>query len=299
MKLWFLFSICMINAVFIESKVLSSYGCYSLLGKLPRMSALSRSITPINVHSHNKEDINIVCISLTKGAEFKGDKYVGSTVDLSNSAHGLSLILPKSEISSGLYGLSLEPIIISSCKKAEIILVSPPNTKLSLLQPFIIFSCLEVIKQQISISQIKHEESKSSSLQVDYSSLGSGIPFSKRPYECRFDSPTFAKEGSSINYKKKQVYWTCFSKVDELLVINLFSEMNISEKVLLSIVDDMHSHSNKISVKSPCNGIMHENKQGILAKNKVFLRMECNEENLPKFLSSKDLEVRQSQLRKK
>ncbi|OII72073.1 uncharacterized protein cubi_01406 [Cryptosporidium ubiquitum] len=262
------------------------------------MPALSRSITPINVHDYNQEDVNIVCISLIKGAEFKGNQHVGSIVDLSSNAHGLSLILPKLEISSGLYGLSLEPIIISSCKSAKILLTSPPNTKLLLLQPFIIFSCLEVAKQQVSTSQTIIEESKSL-LKIDYSSLGSGIPFSKRPYECRFDSPTFAKDGSSINYKKKQVYWTCFSKVEELLVINLFSEMRTLEKILLSIVDDMHSPSNKISVKSPCNGTMHENKQGILARNQIFLRIECDEENLPKLLNSRDLVLRQRQLRKK
>ncbi|KAH8584164.1 uncharacterized protein ELE39_001667 [Cryptosporidium sp. chipmunk genotype I] len=299
MKLWFLVLSFIVNAAFIESlKVLSSYGCYSLLGKLPRMSVLSRSITPINVHEYNQDDVSIVCISLVKGAEFKSNQNE-AIIDLSNNAHGISLVLPKSEILSGLYGSSLEPIIISSCKKAKVLLSSPPNTKLMLLQPFVVFSCIEVVKQQISIPQTKPEKPQTILPQVDYLSLGSGIPFGKRPYECRFDSPTFAKEGSSINYKKKQVYWTCFSKVEELLVINLFSENNISEKVLLSIVDDMRSIPNKISVKSPCNGTMHENKQGILNKNQVFLRIECEEENLPKLLISRDLGLRQTQLRKK
>ncbi|TRY51884.1 Uncharacterized protein CTYZ_00002002 [Cryptosporidium tyzzeri] len=299
MKLWFLVFAFVINSAFIESsRVLSSYGCYSLLGKLPRMSALSRSITPINVHDYNQEDVSIVCISLVKGAEFKFDQH-DSIIDLSNNAHGISLVLPKSEILSGLYGSSLEPVIISSCKKAKILLSSQPNTKLMLLQPFIIFSCIEVVKQQTPIPQKRSEKSESHPPQIDYLSLGSGIPFGKRPYECRFDSPTFAKEGSSINYKKKQVYWTCFSKVEELLVMNFFSENNISEKVLLSIVDDMRSTSNKISVKSPCNGTIHDNKQGILNKNQVFLRIECEEENLPKLLINKDFGLRRTQLRKK
>lgn len=298
MKLEFIIFIYIISASFIESsKVLSSYGCYSLLGKLPRMNTISRSINPIIVHDSNSDDLNIVCISLVKGAEFKSNQQAGSIVDLSGNAHGISLVLPKSEILSGLYGSSLEPILISSCKKAKILLFSPPNSKLLLLQPFIIFSCLEVLKQQISIPIIEPKKPEDHPHQIDCSSLGSDVKFSKRPYECRFDSPTFTKEGLSINYKR-QVYWTCFSKVDQLLVMNLFSESKVTLKTLLSIVDDMYSPSNKISVKSPCNGIIHENKQGIFTQNQVFLRIECEEENLPKMLISKDILKGQNKLRK-
>lgn len=298
MKLEFIVFIYIISFSFIESKVLSSYGCYSLQGKLPRITSLSRAITPISVQDSNSEDLNIVCISLIKGAELKSDQKVESIIDLSNNAHGISLVLPKSEILSGLYGPSLEPILVSTCKKAKIIVISPSNSKLLLLQPFIIFSCLEVVKQQIPIPATSQEKSEDHPHQIDCSSLGSDVKFSKRPYECRFDSPTFTKEGSSINYKKRQVHWTCFSRVEQLLVMNFFSGTKITLKTLLSIVDDMHSQSNKISVKSPCNGIIHENKQGILSNNQVFLRIECEEENFPKLLISKDILKGQSSLRK-
>ncbi|KAJ1608967.1 putative signal peptide-containing protein [Cryptosporidium canis] len=294
---------CLIYAISLSlidsSKVLSSYGCYTLLGKLPQIHTIPRSINPIVVQEHNAEDLNIVCISLVMGVEFKNTQQAGSTIDLTSNAHGISLVLPKTETLSGLYGSSLEPVIVSSCKKARVIITSSSNSKLALLQPFAVFSCLEVIKQRISIPLTVHDESKDYTPQIDYSSLGSEVPFSKRPYECRFDSPTFAKEGSSINYKKKQVYWTCFSKVNQLLVINLFSNTDIIVKTVLSIVDDMQSSSNKISVKSPCNGTMHEHKQGILTVNQVFLRIECEEENLPNLLSSQAILQMHNQLRKK
>ncbi|KAF7459304.1 hypothetical protein HWI79_180 [Cryptosporidium felis] len=299
MRLSLLTVVLAINAVLIKSsKFLSSYGCYTLIGNFPRLSALPRSITPISTHDSNSEEVSIVCISLVKGAEFKCNREVGDFVDLTTNTHGLSLVLPKLEMQSGLYGSSLESVVISSCKRAKILLLSPSNQKLMLLQPFAVFGCIDVIKQYTSIPQISTDQSRSLQPKIDYSSLGVGIPFSKRPYECRFDSPTFAKDGSIINYKKKQVYWTCFSRVEELLVFNLSGGVSVSEKILLALVDDMKSCSNKISIKSPCNGITLEKKQGILTKNTVFLRIECEEENLPKLLDTSELESKCAKLRK-
>ncbi|KAH7647350.1 hypothetical protein FG379_003017 [Cryptosporidium bovis] len=264
----------------LSEKALSPYGCYSVIGSLPPPTKLLKSTTPIQQIESESENLNIICISLVRGAELKSSVFSGQTIDISGPKSGISLLLQKKEILTGLYGSSLEQVIVSTCSRAVIYAISESNTVLIQFQAFLALTCLEVAKHLKPVFRVPTTHPSVSTPEMDFSKLGMGVPLSKRPYECRFDSPTFVKDGNKINYKKKLIQWSCFSKVEKLLVFSVCDQKEISEKTVVSFVSDVDINSEKFAIKSPCNGTIIGSFQGIFTSNELFLRIECIEDNI-------------------
>ncbi|KAH8738899.1 hypothetical protein FG386_000765 [Cryptosporidium ryanae] len=267
-------------ALSLSEKALSSYGCYSVTGPLPPPMRLLKSTTPVQQVESESENLSIICISLVEDAELKSNVFSGQNIDMSGQKTDVSLLLQKKEILTGLYSSSLEQVIVSTCSKAVVYAILEPNTKLIQFQTFLAVSCMEVVKYQKPILRAPLTHPNVGTSEIDFSKLGMGIPLSKRPYECRFDSPTFLKNGNKINYKKKLIKWSCSSKVEKLIVLTVHNSREVTEKALISFVSSIDSQYERFVVKSPCNGVIIENFQGIFTFNELFLRIECIEDNI-------------------
>ncbi|EEA05995.1 uncharacterized protein CMU_017480 [Cryptosporidium muris RN66] len=271
-----LFFLCF---VFVDSfENLKAYGCYVLKGGIDNALTLPRTITPISSDNLSSTDVHIVCVSMVKGGAFRhGNLKVGDKFDLTNIEHEANIFIPKPLVETGIYGSDSGYLIIPTCKLALIKVMAPTTLRLQIGSPFFIAQCIN-----IEPPQSKHTKDPEDSF-----ILGANISFRDKPFECRFDN-------SFDGHKHPIVFWTCYSRVNELVVTEMTDKVTVTEREVIAMAKDNGSMQGKIAIEALCSGTITLRSHGKISKNKEFLQIRCSDETHIRGALIKDLTKKQS-----
>ncbi|KAL7068041.1 hypothetical protein ACR3K2_14730 [Cryptosporidium serpentis] len=275
-RLLLLFSLCFVFGD--SSENLKAYGCYVLKGSIDKALVLPRTITPINSNNSSSTDVHIICVSMVKGGAFRhGNLKIGGKFDLTNIKHEANVFIPKPLVETGVYGSDSGYLIIPTCKLALVKVMAPTILRLQIGSPFFIAQC-------INIEPLQSEHPKDPD---DSFILGADISFRDKPFECRFDN-------SFDGHKHPIVFWTCYSRVSELLVTGMTEKPTVIERQVIAMAKDNGSMQGKIAIEALCSGRITVKYNGKINRDEKFLQIQCNDEAHMRGALIKDLTKKQN-----
>ncbi|OII77699.1 hypothetical protein cand_015150 [Cryptosporidium andersoni] len=227
------------------------FSCFQLLDNSLMFALTSKNKLLLQKGSN----ATILCVTLVKNSKYNISKNIAtnSTIDLKFPIG--SLQLPHTPITGRFFGKMNFEIYLSHCSRG-LVSFYLANTKLSLLEPFIILKCMDTTLLQ---------DSQSSDIQKK-----STWSFKERPYSCTYIS------------LENVLQWSCISKVEgaEFQINKEIQNILIPESHVLqdTILGNFVIIGESFILKSGCEGeilsIKHSSK---LAISEELIRIRCDD----------------------